>query len=115
MPSRTAPAAFHRFDLLVAPATPCPAPLAGAKTLALAGRNLPLRPSLGLLATPFSCIGLPVATVPLFGDDPMPVGVNVTPSVALAYLVVAGFLYACARMEAPATAAEAAPAATPAE
>ena len=69
-------AAFHRFDLLVAPATPCPAPLAGAKTLALAGRNLPLRPSLGLLATPFSCIGLPVATVPLFGDDPMPVGVQ---------------------------------------
>ena len=60
----------------MAPATPCPAPLAGAKTLALAGRNLPLRPSLGLLATPFSCIGLPVATVPLFGDDPMPVGVQ---------------------------------------
>ena len=43
------------------------------------------------------------------------VGFNVTPSVALAYLVVAGFLYACARMEAPAGAAEAAPAATPAE
>jgi AGZA family xanthine/uracil permease-like MFS transporter len=43
------------------------------------------------------------------------VGLNVTPSVALAYLVVAGFLYACARMEAPTTTAEAAPAATPAE
>ena len=26
--------------------------------------------------TPFSCIGLPVATVPLFGDQPMPVGVQ---------------------------------------
>ena len=43
------------------------------------------------------------------------VGFNVTPSVALAYLIVAGFLYACARMEAPAAAPEAAPAATPAE
>ena len=43
------------------------------------------------------------------------VGLNVTPSVALAYLIVAGFLYACARMEAPAAAPEAAPAATPAE
>ena len=40
---------------------------AGEKTLALGGRRLPLRPSLGLLAQPFSCIGLPVATVPVFG------------------------------------------------
>ena len=70
-------AAFQRYDLLIAPATPCPAPAGGAKTLTLAGRNLPLRPSLGLLATPFSCIGLPVATVPLFGAGPMPVGVQI--------------------------------------
>ena len=48
----------------------------GAKTLALAGRDLPLRPSLGLLAQPFSCIGLPVATVPVFGDGPLPIGVQ---------------------------------------
>jgi AtzE family amidohydrolase len=69
-------AAFDRFDLLVAPATPVPAPAAGARTLTLAGRDLPLRPTLGLLATPFSCIGLPVATAPVFGDHPTPVGVQ---------------------------------------
>lgn len=69
-------AAFERFDLLLAPATPCAAPPVGAKTIALGGREVLLRPNLGLLATPFSCIGLPVATAPVFGDDPMPVGVQ---------------------------------------
>ena len=43
------------------------------------------------------------------------VGVNVTPGVALAYLIVAAFLYACARMEAPAPAATAEPVPAPAE
>jgi len=42
------------------------------------------------------------------------VGVNVTPGVALAYLIVAGFLYACARIEAPEVEADPA-VATPAE
>lgn len=69
-------AAFARFDVLVAPATPCPAPAIGARTLDLAGRSLPLRPTLGLLAQPFSCIGLPVVTVPVFGDGRLPVGVQ---------------------------------------
>lgn len=69
-------AAFASFDLLLAPATPCPAPLAGTRTLTLAGRSAPLRPSLGLLSQPFSCIGLPVVTVPVFGGQPLPVGVQ---------------------------------------
>lgn len=45
------------------------------------------------------------------------VGVAVTPGVALAYLIVAGFLYACARLEAPIVQVGAAadPAAAPAE
>ena len=69
-------AAFHDFDLLVASATPCAAPRTGEKTLTIAGKAFPLRPTLGLLAQPFSCIGLPVATVPVFGRDPLPVGVQ---------------------------------------
>ena len=44
--------------------------------LTIAGKAFPLRPTLGLLAQPFSCIGLPVATVPVFGRDPLPVGVQ---------------------------------------
>lgn len=69
-------AAFQRFDLLVAPATPCAAPTIGAKTLEIGGRTLPLRPSLGLLSQPFSCIGLPVTCVPVFAGRHLPIGVQ---------------------------------------
>jgi 1-carboxybiuret hydrolase len=70
-------AAFRDVDLLLAPATPCPAPPIGTKTLELGGRSYPLRPSLGLLAQPFSCIGLPVVTVPVLTDDGLPIGVQI--------------------------------------
>jgi AtzE family amidohydrolase len=69
-------AAFVSVDLLLAPATPCPAPALGAKLLALGDRTLPLRPSLGLLAQPFSCIGLPVTTAPVFSAAELPIGVQ---------------------------------------
>ena len=44
--------------------------------LELGDRRLPLRPSLGLLAQPFSCIGLPVTTVPVFAPGDAPIGVQ---------------------------------------
>lgn len=69
--------AFHSVDLLLLPATPVSAPRIGDKTLELDGRTLPLRPNLGLLAQPFSCIGLPVATVPVFAPGRMPLGVQI--------------------------------------
>ncbi|MDE2146165.1 MAG: AtzE family amidohydrolase [Burkholderiales bacterium] len=72
--------AFETVDLLVAPATPCTAPALGSEWIELAGRRLPLRASLGLLTQPISCIGLPVATVPLWGLNPaaphLPIGVQ---------------------------------------
>ncbi|PZQ50389.1 MAG: AtzE family amidohydrolase [Rhodovulum sulfidophilum] len=68
---------FAGADLLIAPATPCPAPLRGEKILTIAGRDYPLRPSLGLLAQPFSAIGLPVATVPVFAPGTLPIGVQI--------------------------------------
>ena len=43
-------AAFRDIDLLVAPATPSPAPAAGEKTVVLAGRSLPLRRTSGCFA-----------------------------------------------------------------
>ncbi|NUB45757.1 AtzE family amidohydrolase [Fertoebacter nigrum] len=70
-------ALFADTDLLLAPATPCAAPLAGQRLLQLAGRDMPLRPSLGLLAQPFSCIGLPVVTVPVFAPGQLPLGVQI--------------------------------------
>lgn len=66
---------FAEVDLIVAPATPCPAPLVGQKTLELRGETLPLRPSLGLFTQPISCVGLPVVAVPVQGGR-LPIGVQ---------------------------------------
>jgi aspartyl-tRNA(Asn)/glutamyl-tRNA(Gln) amidotransferase subunit A len=67
---------FADIDLILAPATPASAPLIGADTLDIGGRAVPLRPNLGLLAQPFSCVGLPVATVPVFAPGALPLGVQ---------------------------------------
>ena len=56
---------------------PPSAPLIGQKTLELGGATLPLRPNLGLMAQPFSCVGLPVVTVPVFAAGAMPIGVQI--------------------------------------
>jgi aspartyl-tRNA(Asn)/glutamyl-tRNA(Gln) amidotransferase subunit A len=56
---------FERFDLLLAPATPCTAPLIGQATLRLGEEELPLRPNIGLYTQPISFIGLPVVCVPV--------------------------------------------------
>lgn len=72
---------FETVDVLIAPATPCVAPPIGTEWLHVAGQRLPARPSMGLLTQPISCIGLPVATVPLWGlcpDAPhLPIGVQI--------------------------------------
>ncbi len=68
--------AFRKCDVMLAPATPCSAPLIGQKTLNLNGKESPLRPVLGLLAQPFSCIGLPVVTVPAYSGNSMPLGMQ---------------------------------------
>jgi AtzE family amidohydrolase len=68
---------FERFDILLSPATPCAATPIGSEWLELDGRRLPLRPSLGLLTQPISCIGLPVCAVPVWGAEPrLPIGVQ---------------------------------------
>jgi len=73
----TALAAFVAVDVLLVPATPVTAPASGTRTLELGGRTVALRPVLGLLAQPFSCIGLPVVTVPVFERGAAPIGVQV--------------------------------------
>ena len=71
---------FETVDVLIAPATPCVAPPIGTEWLEIAGQRLPARASMGLLTQPVSCIGLPVATVPLWGLNPaaphLPIGVQ---------------------------------------
>ena len=72
---------FERVDILLAPATPCVAPVLGTDWLELGGERLPARASLGLLAQPLSCIGVPVVTVPVWGASAahpgLPIGVQV--------------------------------------
>ena len=79
--AQQAAASFRDVDVLLAPATPCVATPVGTEWLDVAGQRLPARPSLGLLTQPISCIGLPVATVPVWGCDPaaphLPIGVQV--------------------------------------
>jgi AtzE family amidohydrolase len=72
---------FETVDVVLAPATPCAAPVIGTEWLEIAGKRLPARASMGLLTQPVSCIGLPVVTVPLFGMNAaaphLPIGVQV--------------------------------------
>jgi AtzE family amidohydrolase len=68
---------FGSVDILLAPATPCVAPEASARTITLDGAELPLRPNIGLFTQPLSAIGLPVVAVPVRAVAPLPVGVQV--------------------------------------
>ena len=67
---------FAKFDLLLAPASPCVAPLLGQKTMRLNGQDVPVRPNLGLYTQPISFIGLPVVCVPVT-TGPLPCGVQI--------------------------------------
>ncbi len=76
--ARQVAASFADVDVLLAPATPCAAPLIGTEWLEIAGQRLPARASMGLLTQPVSCIGLPVCTVPVWGAHAtLPVGVQI--------------------------------------
>ena len=71
-------ALFHDVDILLAPATPCRAPKIGQKTFVLDGREMLVRPNLGLFTQPLSFIGLPVVTAPLWTDgEKLPIGVQI--------------------------------------
>jgi len=71
-------ALFEEVDVILAPATPLPAPPIGAQTMTLGGNTVPLRPNIGLYTQPLSFIGLPVVCIP-GGRSPegLPLGVQV--------------------------------------
>jgi aspartyl-tRNA(Asn)/glutamyl-tRNA(Gln) amidotransferase subunit A len=66
---------FDEVDAIVAPATPCSAPLLGQKTFLLDDLELSVRANLGLYTQPISFVGLPVVAVPVAGR--MPIGVQI--------------------------------------
>ena len=69
---------FDDVDAIIAPATPCQAPKLGQKRIVLDGVDLPLRANIGVFTQPISCIGLPVAAVPVWPDgEGLPIGVQI--------------------------------------
>ena len=71
-------ALFGRWDVLVAPATPLPAPRIGEDWIEINGARHPSRPALGLLTQPISFAGCPVVAAPLWpaGTGGLPIGVQ---------------------------------------
>ncbi len=70
-------ALFAEVDVILAPATPLPAPLIGQQTMTLSGTTVPLRPNIGLYTQPLSFIGLPVVCAPCgLSPDGLPVGMQ---------------------------------------
>jgi AtzE family amidohydrolase len=67
---------FRDVDVLLAPATPLPAPVLGQDTFEFNGKTVPLRASIGLFTQPITFIGLPVIAAPVHSVGPLPVGVQ---------------------------------------
>ncbi|OLP17140.1 amidase [Leptolyngbya sp. 'hensonii'] len=68
---------FQEVDIILAPTTPCAAPLIGQKTMVLDGVEMLTRPNIGLFTQPLSCIGLPILNVPVQRPGALPLGVQV--------------------------------------
>jgi len=67
---------FQNVDVILAPTTPCPAPLIGQQRMTLEGEEILVRPHLGLFTQPLSFIGLPVLSVPIQHPKTLPLGVQ---------------------------------------
>jgi len=70
-------ALFEDFDILLAPATPCPAPEIGQATMMMGGQAVSVRKTLGAYTQPISYIGLPVVAAPLNRPGQLPIGVQI--------------------------------------
>ncbi|MBS7539327.1 AtzE family amidohydrolase [Ancylobacter lacus] len=71
-----ASALFEHWDVLIAPASPVPAPRLGQKTFVLDGREMLVRPNIGIYTQPISFIGLPVVAAPIPGPETLPIAVQ---------------------------------------
>lgn len=76
---------FESFDLLIAPCTPCVAPLVDAPTVWIDGKSVPARANLGIFTQPLSIVGMPILSVPwmrlpssdLTTEKELPIGIQI--------------------------------------
>ncbi|HEY9886772.1 MAG TPA: AtzE family amidohydrolase [Candidatus Obscuribacterales bacterium] len=66
-----------QVDILIAPTTPCVAPLLTQRTMTIDGQSVLVRPHLGLYTQPLSFIGLPVLSVPIAQCGTLPIGAQI--------------------------------------
>jgi aspartyl-tRNA(Asn)/glutamyl-tRNA(Gln) amidotransferase subunit A len=69
-------ALFETVDVILAPATPFPAPLVGQREAIVDGASVPTQAYLGAYTQPISFAGLPVLTIPAGAVDGLPLGVQ---------------------------------------
>ncbi len=67
---------FSSVDVIVAPATPFPAPLIGQREAVVDGITVQTQPYLGVYTQPLSFVGLPVVTLPVAAAGGLPLGVQ---------------------------------------
>lgn len=73
--SREVSQLWQQVDILLAPATPYPAPLLGQQTILVGGEEVLVRPNLGIFTQPISFLGLPALTYPVWLGE-LPLGVQ---------------------------------------
>ncbi|MGV0028116.1 AtzE family amidohydrolase [Phormidesmis priestleyi] len=68
---------FQDVDIILAPTTPCSAPLIGQEHIQLDHVEVLTRPNLGMFTQPLSFIGLPIISVPIQRSGQLPLGVQI--------------------------------------
>lgn len=68
---------FQQVDIILAPTTPCVAPLIGQEKMIIDGEEILVRPNLGRFTQPLSFIGLPVLSFPIHQPNSLPLGVQI--------------------------------------
>lgn len=68
---------FEDFDILLAPASVCPAPGVGQATMDMGGQAVSVRKNLGAYTQPISYVGLPVVAAPVNRPGKLPIGVQI--------------------------------------